>query len=94
MGAGSRVFACGGELSRTAWSVDGGEAYRSGRVGDAPRPLVEEVLCRLARVGRRLDAGRTLLPSGGSAGAELVVHHDGAAGGVVRDVRTRCLTLG
>src|SRR3954470_13519388 len=30
---------------------------------------------------------------GGSAGAKLEVEHDGAAGGVVRDVRARRLTL-
>src|SRR3954471_7613634 len=39
--------------------------------------------------------GHGRLPrSRGSVGAELVVQHDGAAGGVVRDVRAHCLTLG
>ena len=41
----------------------------------------------------RARTGR-LPRSRGSAGAELVVQHDGAAGGVVRDVRAHCLTLG
>src|SRR4051812_33480380 len=30
----------------------------------------------------------------GSVGAEFVVQHDGAAGGIVRDVRAHCLTVG
>jgi hypothetical protein len=54
----------------------------------------EQVPRRLGRVGRRPDAGRTQLVRGESAGAELVVHHDDAASGVVRDVRTDRLTLG
>jgi hypothetical protein len=33
-------------------------------------------------------------PSGGLAGAEFVVEHDDAAGGIVRDVRVHRLALG
>jgi hypothetical protein len=41
----------------------------------------------------RTDTGGCL-GSRGPVGAEFVVQHDGAAGGVVRDVRAHCLTLG
>ena len=39
-------------------------------------------------------AVRAVVQPGGSAGAKLVVEHDGAAGGVVREVRDRRLALG
>ena len=39
-------------------------------------------------------AVRAVVQPGGSAGAKLVVEHDGAAGGVVRDVRAHRLTRG
>src|SRR4051812_46982494 len=46
-------------------------------------------------VDRRWPGATPAIPrSLGSAGAELVVQHDGAAGGVVRDVCAHCLTLG
>src|SRR4051794_35939636 len=39
-------------------------------------------------------AVRAVVQPGGSAGAKLVVEHDGATGGVVRDVRAHRLALG
>ena len=39
-------------------------------------------------------AVRAVVQPGGSAGAKLVVEHDNAAGGVVRDVREHRLALG
>src|SRR3954451_20901712 len=39
-----------------------------------------------------LSATQRVVQPGGSAGAKLVVEHDGAAGGVVRDVRAHRLT--
>ncbi len=47
---------------------------------------------RLTRTGP--FAVRAVAHPGGSAGAKLEVEHDGAPGGVVRDVRARRLTLG
>src|SRR5436305_14757419 len=55
--------------------------------------------CRFPADRRRLTwtgrvAVRAVVQPGGSAGAKLVVEHDGAAGGVVREVRAQRLALG
>ncbi len=71
---------------------------RARRAGDldarAALGLPERARGALGDVGESEEPDRPPPRSRGSVGAEFVVQHDGAAGGVVRDVRAHCLTLG
>ena len=82
-------------LPRYLCSADGGRASSGARI-----KAKAQASRRAAFPGRSPPADAdgpvavAVVQPGGSAGAKLVVEHDGAAGGVVRDVRAHRLALG